>query len=160
VLAQQDVFDPAEVLQPRLAAWSEPMAKPVGPVERKQFNGFVPSSGLAAFLEGQHVFPVAALANRHDGLAGVEGVGHQAERQLGDLFLEPPTQAVEALEFIHKPEDGSEREESSAQSGTILLPEPMAPNSPKPPPNSHGLSQLARPLINLKLPPLKNRRCA
>jgi len=36
----------------------------------------------------------------------------------------------------------------------------MAPNTPKPPPNSHCLSQLARPLINLKLPPLKNRRCA
>ena len=75
------------------------MAKPVGPVERKQFDGFLPSGGLASFLEGQNVFPVKALANRHDGLAGVKGVGHQAEGQFGKLLFEPLTQPMEALEF-------------------------------------------------------------
>ena len=75
------------------------MAKPVGPVEGEQFEGFVPSGGLAAFLEGQDVFPVEPLANGHDGLAGVEGVGHQADGQFGELLFESLTQALEALEF-------------------------------------------------------------
>jgi hypothetical protein len=75
------------------------MANPVGPVEGKQFKGFVPSGGLTTFLEGQYVFPLEPLANHHDGLASVKGVGHQAEGQFGELLLEPLTQALEALEF-------------------------------------------------------------
>ena len=75
------------------------MAKPVGPVEGKQFESFLPGGGLAAFLEGQDIFPVVALANGHDGLAAVEGVGHQAEGQFRKLSFEPLTQALEAFEF-------------------------------------------------------------
>src|ERR1039457_5904873 len=75
------------------------MASPVGSVEGEQFDGFVPSGGLAAFLEGQDVLPVAALANFHDGLAGVEGVGDQADGQFGELLFGPLAQALEALEF-------------------------------------------------------------
>src|ERR1039457_5895613 len=75
------------------------MANAVGPVEGEQFEGFLPSGGLAAFLEGEDVFPVKLLANHDDGLASVKGVGHQTDGQFGELFFEPLTQAPEALEF-------------------------------------------------------------
>jgi hypothetical protein len=75
------------------------MTSSVGRVAGEPFDGFVPSGGLAAFLEGQNIFPVEPLANGHDGLAGVEGVGHQANGQFGELLFESLTQALETLEF-------------------------------------------------------------
>ncbi len=97
--AQHDIFDPAEVLEPGFAVGSEPVADPVGPVEGQEFDGFFPGGGRAALLEGQDVFPAKLLAGRQDGLAGVKGVGDQAEGQFGKLLFEPLTQAREALEF-------------------------------------------------------------
>jgi hypothetical protein len=76
------------------------MAKPVGPIDRKRFEGFLPSGGPASFPECQNVFPAKTLANRHDGLAGVKGDSHQAEGRLWKLLFEPLTEALEALEFI------------------------------------------------------------
>src|SRR5208337_5538823 len=38
-------------------------------------------------------------ADPHHGLAAVKGVGHQADRQFGELFFEALSQPLESLEF-------------------------------------------------------------
>jgi hypothetical protein len=68
-------------------------------VKGKQAEGFLPSGGLATFLEGQDVFPAKLLARGHDGLASVKGIADQADRQSGKLRFEPLTEASEALQF-------------------------------------------------------------
>ena len=99
VLAQHHVLDPAKILLSLFATLSEQTAEPVGPVQGEQSGGFVPSGGLAAFLEGQDVFPIVELARHDNGLATIEGIGDQAEGQLGKLFFKSLTQAGKTLEF-------------------------------------------------------------
>ncbi len=98
ILAQHDVLDPAKVLQPRLAARSEPNAQVVGPVQGQQLEGLVPSRGLTAFLEGQDVFPAELLAARYQRLAAIQAIADQAKRQFGELGFEPLAQALPAPE--------------------------------------------------------------
>ena len=83
VLAQQDVFHPAEILLPLLAPWPEQNPQPVGPMEGQQSEGFVPRGGLASFLEGQDVFPIELFAGGHDGLAAVERVSQPGGPGIG-----------------------------------------------------------------------------
>jgi hypothetical protein len=56
MLAEDDVLDPAKVLLALLTIASE-QAMPVGGMERQQVEEFLPGGGLAAFFDGQDVFP-------------------------------------------------------------------------------------------------------
>jgi hypothetical protein len=78
---------------------SQQEAQPVGPVEGKQSEGFIPGGGLAALLQGQDVFPIEELASHHDRLAAIESVSHQANGQFGELLLKSLAQASKAPEF-------------------------------------------------------------
>jgi len=58
-----------------------------------------PEGWKRAFLEGDEVLPVVLPANVHHRAVGIEGIEAQAQRQLGEVLLEPLRQASEGLQF-------------------------------------------------------------